>query len=96
MTTCRRATLLVPYFRVAGTIDASGYVVDTSTDTKISFVNVSTPGVIAHVTVWNKYSKAVLDFNVPMTGKDVVSFCMADVLNGKLNVNPNTQITPTV
>jgi hypothetical protein len=90
------ATLLVPYFRVAGTIDSGGYVTSTTTDTKISFVNVSTPGIIAHVTVWNKYSKAVLDFNVPMTGKDVVSFSMADVLNGKLNVNPNTQVTPTV
>jgi hypothetical protein len=89
------ATLLVPYFRVAGTIDASGYVTNTTTDTKVSFVNVSTPGLVAHVTVWNKYSKAVLDFNVPMTGKDVVSFSMADVLNGHLNVNPLTQITPT-
>ncbi len=71
------ATLLVPYFCVCGTVDSSGYVTTAATDTKISFVNVSTPGIMAHVTVWNKYSKAVLDFNVPMTGKDVVSFSMA-------------------
>ena len=57
-------------------------------DTLVSIVNVSTPGVIAHVTVWNKYSKAVLDFNVPLTGKDVVSFSMSDIMNGKLNVEP--------
>jgi hypothetical protein len=82
------ATLLVPYFRVGGTVDSSGYISPASgTDTKVSFVNVSDPGIIAHVTVWNKYSKAVLDFNVPMTGKDVVSFSMKDILNGHLNVN---------
>jgi hypothetical protein len=90
------STLLIPYFRVSGTLDASGYITTVGSDTKISFVNVSTPGLIAHVTVWNKYSKAVLDFNVPMTGKDVVFFSMSDVLNGKLNVNPLTQVTPTL
>ena len=90
------ATLLVPYFRVSGAVDASG-LIDTSggTDTKVSFVNVSWPGIIAHVTVWNKYSKAVLDFNVPMTGKDAVSFSMKDILNGSLNVNALTMVKPT-
>ncbi len=72
------ATLLIPYFRVSGTVDSSGYITSVLNDTKIAFVNVSTPGIIAHVTVWNKYSQAVLDFNVPMTGKDVVFFSMAD------------------
>lgn len=33
----------------------------------------------------------MLDFNVPMTGYDVAFFFMRDVLNGNLNVNPNTQ-----
>ncbi|MGE5344655.1 MAG: hypothetical protein ACM3JH_01775, partial [Acidithiobacillales bacterium] len=81
------ATLLIPYFRVGGTVDTSGYITTVGTDTKVSFTNVSDPGIIAHVTVWNKYSKAVLDFNVPMTGKDVAFFNMSDILNGKLNVN---------
>jgi hypothetical protein len=85
------ATLLIPYFRVSGNINAGGYIDYSGTDTDISFVNVSTPGIIAHVTVWNKYSKAVLDFNVPMTGKDVVTMSMRDVLNGNLNVNPAIQ-----
>ena len=85
------ATLLIPYFRVGGTINSAGIITSVGTDTKVAFVNVSTPGIIAHVTVWNKYSAAVLDFNVPMTGKDVVSFNMSDVLNGHLNVNPTTQ-----
>jgi len=85
------ATLLVPYFRVGGTVNAAGIITSVGTDTKVAFVNVSMPGIIAHVTVWNKYSAAVLDFNVPMTGKDVVSFNMSDVLNGHLSVNPTTQ-----
>ena len=81
------ATLLIPYFRVSGGLDPSGQIQTVATDTKVSFVNVSSPGIIAHVTIWNKYSVAVLDFNVPMTGKDVVFFNMSDILNGKLNVN---------
>jgi len=90
------ATLLIPYFKVGGTFDAAGYLTAVGTDTKVAIVNVSNPGVIAHVTVWNKYSKAVLDFNVPLTGKDVAYFNMSQVLNGDLNVNPLTQIKPTV
>jgi hypothetical protein len=81
------ATLLVPYFKV--TLNgATDFPIPTGgTDTLVSVVNVSTPGVIAHVTVWNKYSKAVVDFNIPLTGKDVVSFSMRDILNGKLSPN---------
>ena len=81
------ATLLVPYFKVSlnGATDAPDP--DRRHDTLVSVVNVSTPGVIAHVTVWNKYSKAVIDFNLPLTGKDTVSFSMRDILNGKLSPN---------
>ncbi len=89
------ATLLVPYWRVSLN-GATGAPIGTGgVDTLVSIVNVSAPGVIAHVTVWNKYSKAVLDFNVPLTGKDVASFSMRDVMNGKLNVNTNTQTGTT-
>jgi hypothetical protein len=81
------ATLLVPYFKVSlnGATDAP--IGTGGTDTLVSIVNVSTPGVIAHVTVWNKYSKAVIDFNLPLTGKDTVSFSMRDIMNGKLSPN---------
>jgi hypothetical protein len=81
------ATLLVPYWKV--TLNgATGAPIGTGgTDTLVSIVNVSTPGVIAHVTVWNKYSKAVIDFNLPLTGKDVVSFSMRDIMNGRLSPN---------
>src|SRR5664280_1420729 len=81
------ATLLVPYWKVSLN-GATGYPIGSGgTDTLVSVVNVSSPGVIAHVTVWNKYSKAVIDFNLPLTGKDVVSFSMRDILNGKLSPN---------
>ncbi|MCM3875690.1 MAG: hypothetical protein NEA02_04650 [Thermoanaerobaculia bacterium] len=81
------ATLLVPYWKVSLN-GATGFPVPSGgTDTLISIVNVSVPGVIAHVTVWNKYSKAVIDFNLPLTGKDVVSFSMRDIMNGKLSPN---------
>jgi hypothetical protein len=81
------ATLLVPYWRVSLNGATGAPIPSGGIDTLVSMVNVSTPGLIAHVTVWNKYSRAVLDFNVPMTGKDVVSFSMRDIMNGKLNVN---------
>jgi hypothetical protein len=81
------ATLLVPYWRVSLNGATSAPIPTGGVDTMVSVVNVSSPGLIAHVTVWNKYSRAVLDFNVPMTGKDVVSFSMRDIMNGKLNVN---------
>ncbi len=81
------ATLLVPYWRVTlnGATDAP--IGTGGTDTLVSIVNVSSPGVIAHVTVWNKYSKPVIDFNLPLTGKDTVSFSMRDVMNGALSPN---------
>jgi hypothetical protein len=81
------ATLLVPYWRVSLNGATGAPIPSGGVDTLVSMINVSTPGLIAHVTVWNKYSRAVLDFNVPMTGKDVVAFSMRDIMNGKLNVN---------
>ena len=90
------ATLLVPYFKVGlgGATDAP--IPGTSgIDTLVSVTNVSTPGVIAHVTVWNKYSKPVIDFNLPLTGKDTVLFSMRDIMNGKLSPNyTQTGVSP--
>src|ERR1035441_9927023 len=96
------ATLLVPYFKVslnpqAGPGGVPGFPIPPGgTDTLVSIVNVSTPGVIAHVTVWNKYSKAVVDFNIPLTGKDVAYFRMSQILNGNLNVNGSEQTIPAI
>jgi hypothetical protein len=93
------ATLLVPYFRVSrnGVTSVGTDIPDQlgQTDTLMAITNVSDTGLIVHATVWNKYSFPVLDFNIPMTAKDVVTFRMKDLLNGKLNVNPTTQNVST-
>jgi hypothetical protein len=90
------ATLLVPYFRVSrnGVTSVGTDIPDVlgQTDTLMAITNVSDTGLIVHATVWNKYSFPVLDFNIPLTAKDVVTFRMKDILNGRLNVNPNTQL----
>lgn len=81
------ATLLVPYFKVSRG-GATGAPIPTGgTDTICAITNVSSTGVIVHITVWNKYSKPVLDFNVPLTAYDVATFSMRDILNGNLNIN---------
>lgn len=86
------ATLLVPYFKVSrnGVTSNATDIPEGGVDTIVAITNVSYWGVNAHVTVWNKQSAPVLDFNVPMSGYDVVFFRMKDILNGKLNVNANS------
>ena len=92
------ATLLVPYFRVggAGVVGFNDIPDASGTDTLVAVTNVSSAKIIIHVTLWNKYSAAVLDFNVPMTGYDVVFWSMRSILNGQLNVNPSVQNLTTI
>jgi hypothetical protein len=89
------ATLLVPYFRVSGNGVTSSATdipdLPAQTETLLSVTNISDTGLVIHVTVWSKYGKPVLGFNVPMTGKDAMTFRMKDVLNGHLDVNTTTQ-----
>lgn len=82
------ATLLVPYFKVSRNGSTGGDIPNAGVDTVVSFTNVEAAGVIVHVTVWSKYGRPVLGFNVPLTGYDVASFRMRDVLNGRLVANP--------
>jgi hypothetical protein len=77
------ATLLLPYFEVsladcdAGT--ASGV------NTLFSINNASDAAVLSHVTVWSDQSIPVLDFDVYLTGYDVQTINMCDILkNGNL------------
>ncbi|MGH7487603.1 MAG: hypothetical protein ACREMY_18670, partial [bacterium] len=83
------ATLLVPYFQVHLNADGS---IDTSsarTDTLVTVVNASSAPTLAHVTVWNRRSHHVLDFNIALTGFDIVSWSMEDVLLGHLPSTPD-------
>src|SRR5947208_2096678 len=72
------ATLLLPYFEVDGA-NANGVT------TLFSINNASATAVLAHVTVWTDLSFPVLDFNVYLTGYDVQSINLRDILiNGVL------------
>src|SRR5947209_3518641 len=72
------ATLLLPYFEVDGG-NANGVT------TLFSVNNASATAVLAHVTVWSDLSFPVLDFNIYLTGYDVQSVNLRDILiNGVL------------
>src|SRR6185369_17133256 len=71
------ATLLLPYFEV-NLSDSNGQT------TLFSINNASAAAVLAHVVVWSDLSVPVLDWNVYLTGYDVQSINLRDVLNGIL------------
>ena len=66
------ATLLLPYFEVD--LDAAG------ATTLLSIVNVSPKDQIARVTLWTDHGYPVLTFNAFLTGYDVQSIDLYDVL----------------
>ena len=82
------ATLLLPYFEV-DTNAADGV------NTLFSINNASASAVLAHVTVWSDQSVPVLDFDVYLTGYDVQSISMRDILvNGNLPVTASDFTDP--
>ncbi len=77
--TAPAATLLLPYFAVRA---------DRSVNTIFSLVNVSDAPQIAHITIWTDWSFPVIDFNVYLTGYDVQSLSLHDIIF-------NASIAPT-
>jgi hypothetical protein len=72
------ATLLLPYFEV----DLGN---PNGATTLFSINNASATAVLAHVVVWSDLSVPVLDFNVYLTGYDVQTINLGDILrNGAL------------
>lgn len=67
------ATLLLPYFEV----DINDPAGET---TLFTITNVSNEDQIAHVTIWTDYSFPVIDFNIYLTGYDVQSINLYDVI----------------
>jgi hypothetical protein len=67
------ATLLLPYFEVD--LDAADGIT-----TLFSVNNASAAPALAHVTVWTDLSVPILDFDVYLTGFDVQSFNLRDIL----------------
>jgi hypothetical protein len=71
------ATLLLPYFEV-DLGSANGVT------TLFSVNNASATAVLAHVVVWSDLSVPVLDFNIYLTGYDVQTMNLRDILAGTL------------
>ena len=71
------ATLLLPYFEVD--LDNMWGI-----DTVFSVNNASATAVLAHVVVWSDLSVPVLDFNIYLTGYDVQTVNLRDVIHGSL------------
>lgn len=87
------ATLLLPYFQTTvsntgGTIAPTPFGAGFGGDTLVTVVNASAADTLAHVVVWNVRSLPVLDFNIGLTGFDVISWSMGSVLTGTLPSNP--------
>jgi hypothetical protein len=82
------ATLLLPYFEVdLGNRWGSG--------TLFSINNASASAVLAHVVVWSDLSVPVLDFNIYLTGYDVQTILLWDVLQGNLPRTASAGQDPT-
>ena len=81
------ATLLLPYFAVDLGADPG-----TGVDTLFSINNASAAPTIAHVSIWTDWTQPVLDFDVFLTGYDVQSVSLYNVLvNGNLPVTADEQ-----
>ncbi len=77
------ATLLLPYFEVDIASASSN-----ARNTVFTLTNVTEQPQIAHVTIWTDWSYPVIDFNLWLTGYDVVPVSLYDILR-------NGQIPPT-
>ncbi len=81
------ATLLVPYFEVD--LEAAP---GLGVDTLFSINNASAAPGIAHVSIWSDWSQPVLDFDVFLTGYDIQSVSLYQVLvAGNLPVTADEQ-----
>jgi len=77
ISTAPAATLLLPYFEVE--------TASRATTTFFTITNTSELPQIAHVTLWTDWSFPVLDFNIYLTGYDVQSIDLYDIIvNGTI------------
>ena len=88
------ATLLLPYFEV----DLND---PNSITTLVSVNNASNAGVLAHVTVWSDLSVPVLTFNIYLTGYDIQTLNLRDMMTTGIlpqtapaGQDPNDTISP--
>lgn len=81
ISTTPAATLLFPYIEV-DRFSALGV------DTLIAITNTYIDPVIAHATLWNTDGVPLFDFNIYLTGYDVATYSMRDIIvNGVIHAN---------
>ena len=81
------ATILFPFVNFDYDAYRAGL---NGTDTIFSITNVSAEAQIVHVTVWTDFSAAILDFNILLTGYDVISMKTSSILGeGQLPITLN-------
>lgn len=78
------ATLLLPYFEAQVPKKIGGKA--PGINTLFSVNNASASAALVHVTIWTDLAVPVFGFNIYMTGFDVQTIDMVDLLNGKLPV----------
>lgn len=70
------ATLLLPYFEV----DTATANPTNSVNTLFAITNTSAVPQVAHVTIWTDWSFPVIDFNIFLTGYDVATVSLSDLI----------------
>src|SRR5262249_3326715 len=97
------ATPLLPYFEVAlpGGTGPSCDLANGGVTTLFSVNNASATAVLAHIVLWSDLSVPVLDFNIYLTGYDVQSINLCDILvkgllpqTASAGQDPNDTISP--
>lgn len=81
------ATLLVPYFEA----DLAN---PDCVTTLFSINNASADPALAHVTFWTDWSQPTIDFEIFLTGYDVVTVNVRDVFEGNLPITADLQSDP--
>ena len=83
------ATLLLPYFEV-------DYTNPDGVTTLFSLNNASATAALAHVTLWTNWSYPTIDFDIYLTGYDVVTVNMRDMFfEGNLPITADDGSDPT-
>ena len=81
------ATLLLPYFEV-------DLVNSDCVNTLFSVNNARADATLAHVTLWTDWSQPTIDFDIFLTGYDVVTVNMRDVFLGNIPITADAQSDP--
>ena len=87
------ATLLLPHFQVdIGDADGDGSADGGGVNTLFSINNASAAPALAHVTLWTDWSVPTVDFDIFLTGYDVVTINLFEVIaNGNIPITADEQ-----